>query len=77
MPPPSRAVIAEAVREQFALHRHKANAAQAAAEQLQAELNAAYHAFLTLHEDTPAFARLKADHGRLLRPDNEKGDDHG
>ncbi|WP_090193786.1 hypothetical protein [Erythrobacter sp. HL-111] len=67
MQPPSKAVTAEAVRELFGLTRNEADAAQATADQLQAELSDAFHAFLTLHEDTPAFARLKADHGRLLR----------
>ncbi|KPP80598.1 MAG: hypothetical protein HLUCCA04_13175 [Oceanicaulis sp. HLUCCA04] len=76
MQPPSKAVTAEAVRELFGLTRNEADAAQATADQLQAELSDAFHAFLTLHEDTPGFARLKADHGRLLRLASAKGADH-
>ena len=55
MQPPSKAVTAEAVRELFGLTRNEADAAQATADQLQAELSDAFHAFLTLHEDTPGF----------------------
>lgn len=77
MQPPSKAVIAQAVRELFGLTRNEMDATQASADQLQAELSDAFHAFLTLHEDTPAFARLKANHGRLLRLASEKGADHG
>ena len=76
MQPPSKAVIAQAVRELFGLTRNEAGATQASADQLQAELSDAFHAFLTLHDDTPAFAKLKADKGRLLRLANETGADH-
>ncbi|GEQ98156.1 hypothetical protein JCM17844_17930 [Iodidimonas gelatinilytica] len=67
MQKPSNAVIAEAVRELFKVAKKNAAEAKAVAEQHQAELSEAFHAFLTLHDDTPAFAKLKADKGRLLR----------
>lgn len=67
MQKPSKAVIAEAVRELFQVAKKDKAEAKAVAEQHQAELSEAFHAFLTLHDDTPAFAKLKADKGRLLR----------
>lgn len=72
---PSKAVIGEAVRELFRRSREEADAAKASADQHQAELSAAFYAFLKLHEDTEAFAKLKKDHGRLLRLATEKGAD--
>ena len=72
---PSKAVIGEAVRELFRRSREEADAAKASADQHQAELSAAFHAFLKLHEDTEAYAKLKKDHGRLLRLATEKGAD--
>lgn len=72
---PSKAVIGEAVRELFRRAREESDAAKASADQHQAELSAAFHAFLKLHEDTEAFAKLKKDHGRLLRLATEKGAD--
>jgi len=67
MQKPSKAVIAEAVRELFQVAKKDTAEAKAVAEQHQAELSEAFHAFLTLHDDTSAFAKLKADKGRLLR----------
>ena len=67
MQKPSKAVIGQAIRDLFQTEKKKTAEAKAVAEQHQAELSDAFHAFLTLHEDTPAFAKLKADHGRLLR----------
>jgi len=67
MQKPSKAVVAEAVRELFQFAKKDTAEAKAVAEQHQAELSEAFHAFLTLHDDTPAFAKLKADKGRLLR----------
>jgi hypothetical protein len=67
MQKPSKAVVAEAVRELFQVAKKDTAEAKAVAEQHQAELSEAFHAFLTLHDDTPAFAKLKADKGRLLR----------
>lgn len=71
MQKPSKAVIAEAVRELFQVAKKDTAEAKAVAEQHQAELSEAFHAFLTLHNDTPAFAKLKADKGRLLRLTSE------
>lgn len=65
--PPAKVITAHAVRELLQLARAESDAARASADQLQAELSDAFYAFLTLHEDTAAFAKLKADHGRLLR----------
>ena len=76
MQKPSKAVIAEAVRELFQVAKKDTAEAKAVAEQHQAELSEAFHAFLTLHDDTPAFAKLKADKGRLLRLANEMGAGH-
>jgi len=76
MQKPSKAVIAEAVRELFQVAKKDTAEAKAVAEQHQAELSEAFHAFLTLHDDTPAFAKLKADKGRLLRLASETGADH-
>ena len=73
---PSKAVIAEAVRELFQVAKKDAAEAKAVAEQHQAELSDAFHAFLTLHDDTPAFAKLKAGHGRLLRLASQPGAGH-
>lgn len=69
---PSKAVTAEAVREVFQSARAQASQAQSVADQYKAELSDAFHAFLVLHEDTSAFARLKADHARLLTLANKK-----
>ncbi|MBB4212179.1 hypothetical protein EV659_108154 [Rhodothalassium salexigens DSM 2132] len=74
---PAKAVIAQALRELFELARKEADAARALADQHKAELSAAFHAYLTLHEDTETFARLKADHEQLLRRTSERGGDHG
>lgn len=76
MQKPSKAVIAEAVRELFQVAKYDATEAKAVAEQRQAELSDAFHAFLTLHEDTAAFAKLKADKGRLLHLASRSGGDH-
>ncbi|WP_201240759.1 hypothetical protein [Rhodothalassium salexigens] len=67
MQKPSKAVVAEAVRELFQVAKKDTAEAKAVAEQHQAELSEAFHAFLALHDDTPAFAKLRADKGRLLR----------
>ncbi|MEO1406577.1 MAG: hypothetical protein AAFV54_08810 [Pseudomonadota bacterium] len=74
MQKPSKAVVAEAVRELFRVAKKDSAEAKAVAEQHQAELSEAFHAFLTLHDDTPAFAKLKADKGRLLRLASETED---
>lgn len=76
MRPPSKAVIGEAVRELFRRSREEADAAKASADQHQAELSEAFYAFLNLHNDIEAFAKLKKDHGRLLRLATEKGAGH-
>lgn len=76
MQKPARVIIAEAVREIFQAVEREAAVAKAVAEQHQAELSEAFHVFLTLHDDTPAFAKLKADKGRLLRLASETGAGH-
>ena len=76
MQTPTKAVVAEAVRELFQVAKKDTAAAKAVAEQHQAELSDAFHAFLSLHDDTAAFAKLKADKGRLLRLASEAGADH-
>ena len=76
MQKPSTAIIAEAVRQLFQVAKKDTAEAKAVAEQHQAELSDAFHAFLTLHEDAAAFAKLKADKGRLLRLVSETGADH-
>jgi len=76
MQPPSKAVIAEAVRELFQIAKKDTADAKAVAEQHQAELSEAFYAFLTLHDDTAAFAKLKADKGQLLRLASETGAGH-
>ena len=76
MQKPSKAVIAEAVRELFQVAKKDTAEAKAVAEQHQAELSDAFHAFLTVHDDTPAFAKLKAEKGRLLRLASETGAGH-
>lgn len=73
---PPRPVIADAIAELHRARRQKRRTIEVEIAQQQAALSSAFHAFMALHEDTDAFARLRERRTHFLTLNQAAGGDH-